>query len=176
MNATYGSTPEPTTGSNRLKDQPIGERPRERLIERGPVALSPAELIAILVRTGLRGVNAVYSRFPNFASNADEQRQLKAEIYKSLLRVVSGKRMVNLPKKFCASNSNEIPTQTYQDNGAPVQDEGAFMGVQSPGAAKTNSRSKNDAKMGIMLDAGLGDVFRRPFAQTRKVSGLCNRP
>jgi type I restriction enzyme R subunit len=41
-------------------------------------------------------ISAVYSRFPNFASNADEQRQLKAEIYKSLLRVVSGKRMVDL--------------------------------------------------------------------------------
>ena len=45
--------------STRLKDQPVGERPRERLIERGAAALSPAELIAILVRTGLRGVNAV---------------------------------------------------------------------------------------------------------------------
>jgi type I restriction enzyme R subunit len=41
-------------------------------------------------------ISAVYSRFPNFASNADEHRQLKAEIYKSLLRVVSGKRMVDL--------------------------------------------------------------------------------
>ncbi|HVU46937.1 MAG TPA: HsdR family type I site-specific deoxyribonuclease [Terracidiphilus sp.] len=39
---------------------------------------------------------AAYTRFPNFASSADEQRQLKAEIYKSLLRVVSGKRMVDL--------------------------------------------------------------------------------
>lgn len=43
----------------RLKDQPISERPRERLVEHGPDALSPAELIAILVRTGLRGTNAV---------------------------------------------------------------------------------------------------------------------
>lgn len=41
-------------------------------------------------------ISAVYPRFPNFASNADEQRQLKAEIYKSLLRVVSGKRMVDV--------------------------------------------------------------------------------
>ena len=47
-----------TTGI-RLKDQPASERPRERLVERGPDALSPAELIAILVRTGLRGTNAV---------------------------------------------------------------------------------------------------------------------
>jgi DNA repair protein RadC len=43
----------------RLKDQPVSERPRERLVEHGPDALSPAELIAILVRTGLRGTNAV---------------------------------------------------------------------------------------------------------------------
>src|SRR5687768_10751581 len=43
----------------RLKDQPMSERPRERLVEHGPDALSSAELIAILVRTGLRGVNAV---------------------------------------------------------------------------------------------------------------------
>jgi DNA repair protein RadC len=45
--------------SMRLKDQPVSERPRERLVEHGPDALSPAELIAILVRTGLRGTNAV---------------------------------------------------------------------------------------------------------------------
>ena len=43
----------------RIKDQPVSERPRERLVEQGPDALSPAELIAILVRTGLRGTNAV---------------------------------------------------------------------------------------------------------------------
>ena len=39
---------------------------------------------------------AAYARFPNAASNADEQRQLKAEVYKSLLRVVKGKRMLDL--------------------------------------------------------------------------------
>lgn len=43
----------------RLKDQPLSERPRERLAEKGPDALSHAELIAILLRTGLKGANAV---------------------------------------------------------------------------------------------------------------------
>ncbi len=43
----------------RLKDQPASERPRERLVEKGPDALSHAELIAILLRTGLKGANAV---------------------------------------------------------------------------------------------------------------------
>ena len=56
---TYSYETAAPTGSGKLKDQPIGERPRERLIERGPAALSAAELIAILVRTGLRGTNAL---------------------------------------------------------------------------------------------------------------------
>jgi len=43
----------------RLKDQPVSERPRERLVEHGADALSHAELIAILLRTGLKGANAV---------------------------------------------------------------------------------------------------------------------
>jgi DNA repair protein RadC len=43
----------------RLKDQPASERPRERLADRGPDALTHAELIAILLRTGLKGTNVV---------------------------------------------------------------------------------------------------------------------
>jgi len=45
--------------SLRLKDQPASERPRERLVARGPDALTHAELIAILLRTGLKGTNVV---------------------------------------------------------------------------------------------------------------------
>ena len=43
----------------RMKDQPPCERPRERLATLGPQALSPAELVAILLRTGLKGANVV---------------------------------------------------------------------------------------------------------------------
>jgi DNA repair protein RadC len=43
----------------RIKDQPVNERPRERLAAQGAGALSNAELIAILLRTGLKGMNAV---------------------------------------------------------------------------------------------------------------------
>jgi DNA repair protein RadC len=45
--------------SLRLKDQPATERPRERLAAQGAEALSHAELIAILLRTGLKGTNVV---------------------------------------------------------------------------------------------------------------------
>jgi len=47
------------SSSLRLKDQPESERPRERLVEHGADALSHAELIAILLRTGLKGANVV---------------------------------------------------------------------------------------------------------------------
>jgi DNA repair protein RadC len=42
-----------------LKEQPLSERPRERLVAKGADALSDAELLAILLRTGLKGANAV---------------------------------------------------------------------------------------------------------------------
>jgi DNA repair protein RadC len=43
----------------RLKDQPASLRPRERLVAQGADALNQAELVAILLRTGLKGANAV---------------------------------------------------------------------------------------------------------------------
>jgi DNA repair protein RadC len=43
----------------KLKDQPASERPRERLREKGPDSLSPGELVAILLRTGLKGKTVV---------------------------------------------------------------------------------------------------------------------
>jgi len=42
-----------------IKDWPTSERPRERLLRHGPGALSDAELLAIFLRTGLRGRSAL---------------------------------------------------------------------------------------------------------------------
>jgi DNA repair protein RadC len=42
-----------------IKDWPIGERPREMLLEKGPEALSDAALLAILLRIGRQGTDAV---------------------------------------------------------------------------------------------------------------------
>jgi DNA repair protein RadC len=52
-------------GNNDRKDSkgivswPEDERPRERLLSRGPNALTDAELVAILVRVGFEGTSAV---------------------------------------------------------------------------------------------------------------------
>ncbi len=42
-----------------IRDWPRDERPREKLLEKGAAALSDAELLAILLRTGTRGSSAV---------------------------------------------------------------------------------------------------------------------
>ncbi len=42
-----------------IKELPLPERPRERLARLGPAALSTAELLAIILRTGVGGENAL---------------------------------------------------------------------------------------------------------------------
>ncbi|HLA29139.1 MAG TPA: DNA repair protein RadC [Syntrophales bacterium] len=42
-----------------IKEWPADERPREMLLEKGPEALSDAALLAILLRTGRKGQNAI---------------------------------------------------------------------------------------------------------------------
>jgi len=48
-------------GKNKIhiKDWPEGDRPREMLLNKGPEALSDAALLAILLRTGRQGQNAI---------------------------------------------------------------------------------------------------------------------
>jgi DNA repair protein RadC len=43
----------------RIRDWPIDERPREKLLARGPAALTDGELLAIMLRTGTAGRSAL---------------------------------------------------------------------------------------------------------------------
>src|SRR5438132_11522589 len=42
-----------------IHEMPLDERPREKLAAKGASALSDSELIAILLRTGMHGANAI---------------------------------------------------------------------------------------------------------------------
>ncbi len=53
------ATGSPAAYTTTIRDLPMGERPRERLREHGPGHLSNAELIAILLRTGVAGENVL---------------------------------------------------------------------------------------------------------------------
>ncbi len=50
---------ESRTVSRGISSWPEEERPRERLLSRGPQAMTDAELLAILIRVGFQGTNAV---------------------------------------------------------------------------------------------------------------------
>lgn len=43
----------------KVKDLPVDDRPREKLLLRGPQSLSDAELLAILLRTGTKGKSVI---------------------------------------------------------------------------------------------------------------------
>jgi len=42
-----------------IRDWPVADRPREKLLQKGAQSLSEAELLAIFLRTGMRGKSAV---------------------------------------------------------------------------------------------------------------------
>jgi DNA repair protein RadC len=50
---------EPSFYHSKIKDWPVNERPREKLINRGPEVLTEAELLAILIGSGSGKVTAV---------------------------------------------------------------------------------------------------------------------
>src|SRR6188768_835638 len=47
------------TAAMAFKDLPADMRPREKLLARGPAALGDAELLALLLRTGVAGKNVL---------------------------------------------------------------------------------------------------------------------
>jgi hypothetical protein len=53
-----------------------------------------------------RELALVRARFPNAPSNADEFRQLKAETYKVLMRVVTGRPMIDLAERVLGLGGN----------------------------------------------------------------------
>src|SRR2546423_13742515 len=71
----------------KIREMPQDERPREKLLARGPDALTNAELLAILLRTGRRGMNVVevarelLDRYKSFAElsrcSVKELREIK---------------------------------------------------------------------------------------------------
>jgi len=48
------------TANPRIKDMAAKDRPRERLAAEGAEALSNADLVAILLRTGMKGYAAIH--------------------------------------------------------------------------------------------------------------------
>ncbi|MBN1458637.1 MAG: DNA repair protein RadC [Armatimonadetes bacterium] len=93
-----------------IRDLPVSERPRERLEQFGPEALSNAELLAILLRVGSRGESAVrlgerlLSQFSGLAGIASARLpQLSALPGIGLAKAAQVKAAFELGKRLAAS-------------------------------------------------------------------------
>jgi len=104
-----------------IHELPAEQRPREKLLNRGPAALTDAELIAILLRTGTKGVNAialadqVLQRFGSFAAVARAPVQELAKVHgigltKAIQLAASFALGVRLAQERFATSTVDSPT------------------------------------------------------------------
>ena len=104
------------TTNPRIKDMAAKDRPRERLVLEGADALSNAELIAILLRTGLKGFSAIHiaqqllAKFGTLDGLAraplEELRQVKGV---GRDKAVTLKAAFTLARKMAAEMQSESP-------------------------------------------------------------------
>jgi DNA repair protein RadC len=101
----------------RIKDLPKSERPRERLAELGAEALRTSELIAILLRTGMKGRSAVEiadELLQKFKSLDAVSRASLEELRKSVKgigpdKAIALKAAFTLAQRFARESQGEAP-------------------------------------------------------------------
>jgi len=99
-----------------IREWPAGERPREKLLDRGPAALSDAELLAVLLRCGTRGRSAV-----------DLARDLLVEF--GGLRALLGAQRTELAGKRGIGPAKYAELQAAAELGRRQQSEGLARGA-----------------------------------------------
>jgi DNA repair protein RadC len=134
----------------RIKDLPGSERPRERLAEQGAEALRNADLIAILLRTGLKGVSAIQvaeqllSRFETLdrlaRASLDELRQTKGI---GPDKAIALKSAFTLAQRMARELQTDAPLLDSPERvAALLREENRFYQVEQFQVALLNTRRK----------------------------------
>lgn len=115
----------PSRPAYRIMDLHETERPRERLAELGPQALNKAELLAILLRVGVRGENAVQvgERLLNcFGGLAGIHRASLEELTRQhgigAAKAAQIKAAIELGRRLTVESPEERPTINSPDDAA----------------------------------------------------------
>ncbi len=109
-----------------ITDWPRGERPRERLMQNGPQALSDAELLAIYLRVGIRGKSAVDLARDLLARHDNSLARLAT----SSLKELAGTPGIGLAKAAQLQASFELTRRALQEE---IKERGS---MNSPGAVR----------------------------------------
>jgi DNA repair protein RadC len=134
----------------RIKDMPSNERPRERLAEHGADALKNSELIAILLRTGLKGVSAIqvaeqllgkFGTLDNLSrAGIEELRQVKG-IGRD--KAIALKSAFTLARRMALEIRQESPTLDTPDRVADLlREENRAYDVENFQVVLLNTRRK----------------------------------
>ena len=134
----------------RIKDMPDQERPRERLVEKGADALKDSELIAILLRTGMKGRSAIqigeqvlqkFGSFENLASAPlDEIRQVKGV---GRDKAIALKAAFTLAKRMAEALRRESPILDSPDRiAALLREHNRGLDVESFQVVLLNTRKR----------------------------------
>jgi len=108
----------------KVKDIPVGDRPREKLILRGSRSLTDAELLAIFIRTGSKGVSVIevaqkliskYSNLAQLALQSAESLQKNLGIGKdkaaTLVAAFEISRRIESQSKWFSEKSITAPSE-----------------------------------------------------------------
>lgn len=134
----------------RIKDQPLHERPRERLAVHGADALRNADLIAILLRTGLKGASAIQiaeqllARFGSLdrlaRASLDELRETKGVGRDKAIALLSA---FTLARRMAQELRHEAPLlDTPELVAAMLREENRFYNVEQFQIILLNTRRR----------------------------------
>ena len=105
------------TNSHRISEIAPSERPRERLARLGPEALSNAEILAILLRIGVQGENAIQvglrllGRFGSLMGlHRASYDELKSEFGIGPAKAAQLKAAIELGRRLMIEESGDLPT------------------------------------------------------------------
>jgi DNA repair protein RadC len=133
-----------------MRDLPLAERPRERLAAEGADALKPSELVAILLRTGTRGVSALeiaqqlvakYGKLDNLArATIPDLRKVKGIGRDKAVTLVAA---FTLARKMAREIREDSPTLDTPDRIADLlREESRLLQVESFRVVLLNTRRK----------------------------------
>lgn len=109
----------------KMEEIPEEDRPREKLLKHGPEALNDAELLAILLRTGVKGCN-VYELARRFvamlgAQKLMEMRSWTVDDFRGRLREDAGLRGIGDDKCATILAALEIGRRIFPKEGVPLK-------------------------------------------------------
>ncbi|MCS7063055.1 MAG: DNA repair protein RadC [Methylacidiphilales bacterium] len=99
----------------KIAEMAVEERPRERLASRGPSALSISELLAILLRTGVKGKSAV-----NVGAQLLRQYGSLEQLSRAPWQELAAIRGVGKTKAITLKAAFELAVRLRQDRSEPI--------------------------------------------------------